>query len=129
MSAVTRRKLTGRFNNAPWDALRKENIETWIAWAALNQPLERVKSSSTLRPLLEQTYDLLEARTGTTFLPGNNPNIQILRLTLDPVNIRGRPMILYALASGINWWLRDWVYARMGMGMVRERDRSLEKSN
>jgi hypothetical protein len=107
-----------RFNNAPWSSLHRDNIQTWIAWAALNQPLHRIQSSPTLSPLLTQAYDLLEARTGTTFPKGNNPNVQILRLTQDPVNIRGRPLILYALASGINWWLRDWVYARLGMGLV-----------
>lgn len=85
--------------------------------------------------LLEASLDLLEARTGTTF-PDPDPGPEedtvvernararvrdvgrLMRLTLDPVNTRARPLGIYAARAGMDWWLRRGVYRRMGFELV-----------
>ena len=42
-----------------------------------------------------QCVDLVEHRAATTFPPGRNPKIKVIRLTLDPVRVVSRPLVLY----------------------------------
>lgn len=42
-----------------------------------------------------QCVDLIEHRAVTKFAPGRNPAIKVIRLTLDPVRVYSRPLILY----------------------------------
>ena len=68
---------------------------------------------------MDAAYDLLEARTGTTFPPGYNPHIRTIRLTLDPIPARARPLLLYTLTGAFNTVL-DLRYLRsLGMKRVR----------
>lgn len=71
------------------------------------------------RRFLDRTFTMLEARTGTKFSEGRS-GVQIMRLTLDPVNVVSRPFIIYAIANSINWFLRTRLYPSRGVGLYRE---------
>ncbi|GAA5829033.1 hypothetical protein JCM11251_004103 [Rhodosporidiobolus azoricus] len=45
--------------------------------------------------LVHHCLSLLEARTAWRFPPGRNPSIRATRLTLDPVKVTSRPLLLY----------------------------------
>jgi hypothetical protein len=110
--------LMSRFNHAPWESIKRENFIIWLAWACFNAPYEEIKADDEKYGFLLESMDLVEARTGTTFPDGYDPNINIMRLTLDPVIAKGRPLILYALTHLINTWLARVVYPYYGMGVV-----------
>jgi len=76
-----------RFNHASWVELKRENILIWLSFACFNMSYEETRANNNWRGFLEESVDMLEARTGTTFEKGYNPNLEIMRLTLDPVNV------------------------------------------
>lgn len=78
----------------------------------------------------EQTFDsdklgfvqfcltLCEARAATRFAPGRNPSVHALRLTLDPVRVVSRPLLLYGVVA----LLQNAVIARAKTRGFREYD-------
>lgn len=90
----------------------------WLAWSCFNVPYEEIKDDQEKMNFLLSSMEMLEARTGSTFAEGFDSNIEIMRLTLDPVMAKGRPLIMYALSNLVNWWLREVIYPYHGMGMV-----------
>ncbi|WVQ96095.1 hypothetical protein IAU59_003196 [Kwoniella sp. CBS 9459] len=115
-----RERLRTWFNHAPWTSLKRQNILIWLAWSCFASTLEEVQANEENNRFLEYTMDLLEARTGTELEEGYNPNIEISRLTLDKVNAKGRPLIMYVLTNLINQFLQRVVYPYQGMGLYRE---------
>jgi hypothetical protein len=109
-----------RFNHAPWCLIKKDNVLIWLSWSCFNLPLEDVRANPVWSTFLDRSLELLEARTGTTLPEGFNRTISTMRLTMDPVNAMGRPLLLYAISSGVNWWLREVVYPFQGMRLCRE---------
>jgi hypothetical protein len=49
--------------------------------------------------LVMHCVDLVEARAAHRFEPGRNQEIKTLRLTLDPVRVTQRPLILYLVVA------------------------------
>ncbi|WVQ79387.1 hypothetical protein IAT38_001484 [Cryptococcus sp. DSM 104549] len=117
-----RERLRTWFNHAPWEKIKKLNVETWLAWSCYGVPLEVVRGNEEFSRFMAYALDLLEARTGTVFEEGFSPGVEVMRLTLDPVNARGRPLILYAFSNLVNLWLQEVVYPYQGMGLYREGD-------
>ncbi|WWC92942.1 uncharacterized protein L201_007905 [Kwoniella dendrophila CBS 6074] len=117
-----RERLRTWFNHAEWSSIKRRNVEIWLAWSCFNTPLEDVLSNKENKEFLEYTMDLLEARTGTEFEDGYDPKVQIMRLTIDKVNAKGRPLILYAVTNLINLFLQEVVYPYQGMGLYKEGD-------
>ncbi|GFZ43636.1 hypothetical protein JCM24511_01356 [Saitozyma sp. JCM 24511] len=115
-----RERLRTWFNHAPWTSIKRDNMLVWLCWSCFNLPLEEARANPTWSNFLDRSLELLEARTGTTFASGFDPSISIMRLTMDPVNAKGRPFILFAVSNAINWWLREVVYPFWGMGLYRE---------
>jgi hypothetical protein len=109
-----------RFNHAPWCLIKKDNVLIWLSWSCFNLPLEDARTDPVRSTFLDRSLELLEARTGTTLPEGFNRTISTMRLTMDPVNAMGRPLLLYAISSGVNWWLREVVYPFQGMRLCRE---------
>lgn len=109
-----------RFDGAPWESLRKDDLKEWLAWAAFGLPLDGVEEPKKIR-FLERTFTMLEARTGTVFAEGRSDAF-VLRLTLDPVRSCGRPFIIYAIANAINTFLKDVLYPMRGVELCRVGD-------
>jgi hypothetical protein len=78
---------TARFNHAEWADLKRENILIWLSFACFNMTYEETKANDNWCGFLEESVEMLEARTGTRFEDGYNPKLEIMRLTLDPVNV------------------------------------------
>ena len=76
-----------RFNHAPWESLRRQNVLAWLSWSCFTLPYEEAKKNRSFMIYLEKTMKTLEARTGMIIPEGYDPEISILRLTLDPVNV------------------------------------------
>ncbi|WWD04281.1 hypothetical protein V865_002349 [Kwoniella europaea PYCC6329] len=117
-----RERLRTWFNHAPWKSIKRRNVEIWLAWSCFAASLEEVLADEENKKFLKYTMELLEARTGTAFEDGYDENVQIIRLTLDKVNAKGRPLILYAATNVINLFLQEVVYPYQGMGLYREGD-------
>lgn len=117
-----RERLRTWFNHAPWDSIKRENVFMWLSWSCFTLPIEDAREDDGKVAFLDEVIETLEARTGWTFPDGFDPNIKVMRLTLDPVNAKGRPLILYALSGTINWFLQRVLYPFMGMAMYREGD-------
>jgi hypothetical protein len=77
-----------RFNHAPWESLKRQNLLIWLSWSCFNLPLDEAQKTKRYITYLDDTLRTLEARTGMTLPEGYNPDVSILRLTLDPVNVR-----------------------------------------
>ncbi|WWC65979.1 uncharacterized protein I303_108601 [Kwoniella dejecticola CBS 10117] len=117
-----RERLRTWFNYAPWDTIKRRNIEIWLAWSCFNCSLEEALADEENKKYLEYCVELLEARTGSEFEDGYDPKIQVMRLTMDPVHAKARPLILYAVTNVINLFLQEVVYPYQGMGLYREGD-------
>ncbi|GAA5867473.1 hypothetical protein JCM3774_002914 [Rhodotorula dairenensis] len=78
----------------------------------------------------EQTFDsdklgfihfcltLCEARAASRFAPGRNPSVTALRLTLDPVRVVSRPLLLYGVVA----LLQNAIIGRAKLRGFREYD-------
>jgi hypothetical protein len=100
--------------------IKKQNVLIWLSWSCLNLPLEDTRANPAWSTFLDRSLELLEARTGTTLPEGFDRTISTMRLTMDPVIAKGRPLLLYAISSGVNWWLREVVYTFQGLSLHRE---------
>lgn len=114
-----REQLRTWFHHVPWEGIGREDIRTWLAWSCFAMPLEDVEADPKRLRFLERTADMLEARTGGKFAPGRT-GCQIMRLTLDPVNVVSRPFLIYAVANAINWFLLRVWYPHKGATVYRE---------
>lgn len=94
----------------------------WLSWSLFSTSLEEVEANPEWNQHLLRCVDFVEARTGTTFPPGTDPSIPVIRLTLDPVNAKGRPLLLYAISNIVNWTLRELYFPYQGMVLYREGD-------
>ena len=83
-----RERLRTWFNHAPWESIRRENALIWLSWSCFNVSYEEVKRNDKWHDFLLSSLELWEARTGTVFPPGLNPDIEMMRITMDPVNVR-----------------------------------------
>ena len=60
----------------------------WLAWACLGISYEEASTHPRWSEFLDESLGLLEARTGSKFAEGYNQDIEVIRLTLDPVVVR-----------------------------------------
>lgn len=128
-----------RFGRVPWHQITRQDVLHWLAWSCCNLPYEAVSESAVTMTLLEASVELLEARTGTTFVDppagGGGSSVgdgeverkaqarvrdvvKLMRLTLDPVNTRTRPLFIYAARALADKRLRGTVYRQMGFEVV-----------
>ena len=59
----------------------------WLSWACFSASYEETKQDKEHEQFLDTSLAMLEARTGTTFEEGFDPNVEIIRLSLDTVNV------------------------------------------
>lgn len=114
-----REQLRTWFHHVPWETIGRDDVRTWLAWSCFAMPLEDVQKDAKKYRFLERTADMLEARTGGKFPPGRC-GCQIMRLTLDPVNVVSRPFLIYAIANVVNWFLLRIWYPHKGATIYQE---------
>lgn len=67
----------------------------WAFWAA---PLEEVAQSPAAIIELNEMIDTIEEVKKVKFTAGYNPNVECIRLSLDPVIASHRPLIYYTVS-------------------------------
>lgn len=68
-----------------------------LAWAFWAAPVEEVFQTPTAIAELNQMVDTIEATKNVKFTEGFNPNVDCIRLSLDPVIASHRPLIYYSV--------------------------------
>ncbi|KAF9084390.1 hypothetical protein BGX23_010577 [Mortierella sp. AD031] len=108
---------TGRTKQpAKFEDIGRANMVSWMAWAFWAAPLEEVAQSPAAIVELNQMIDTIEEVKKVKFTEGYNPNVECIRLSLDPVLASHRPLIYYILI-----WLAN-AFARvvfMMLGLTR----------
>ncbi|KAF9165580.1 hypothetical protein DFQ26_009775 [Actinomortierella ambigua] len=82
---------------ARFEEIGRENMIQWLAWAFWAAPLEEVEVLPDDMAELCSMMDRIEKEKDVQFAPGFNPNVDCIRLNLDPVVASHRPLIYYAL--------------------------------
>ncbi|KAG0078017.1 hypothetical protein BGZ93_000353 [Podila epicladia] len=89
---------TGRTKQpAKFEDIGRENMIHWLAWAFWAAPVEEVLKSPAAIIELNQMVDTIETTKNVKFIAGFNPNVDCIRLNLDPVIASHRPLIYYSL--------------------------------
>jgi hypothetical protein len=72
---------------SPFEDIRKENVLEWLSWSLYDRELHEIRhpQSNDRIDFLEQAFTLIEARSGQAIPQGRNPDMKILRLTMDPM--------------------------------------------
>ena len=58
------------------------------------------------KTLMDEAVELLQMRVGCKIPEGSDPSIKPLRLTIDPVGVRARPLLWYLFVWLINAYVR-----------------------
>ena len=67
----------------------------WLYWAIFSSTVE---NGEEFLPEVEEYLIEMEQRDGTKLIPGHNPKIKPVRVTLDPVHTTHRPLIWYLVS-------------------------------
>ncbi|KAF9272608.1 hypothetical protein BGZ68_002266 [Mortierella alpina] len=117
---------TGRTKQpARFEDIGRVNMLRWMAWAFWAAPYQEVFQSPAAVQELNQMVDTIESVKKVKFSKGYNPNVDCIRMCLDPVRASHRPLIYYVLL---------WV-ANMAVGLLfnllglTRYDATLEKSH
>ncbi|KAG9061423.1 hypothetical protein KI688_007410 [Linnemannia hyalina] len=98
---------TGRTKQpAKFEDIGRANMVTWMAWAFWAAPLEEVAQSPAAIIELNEMIDTIEEVKKIKFTEGYNPNVECIRLSLDPVIASHRPLIYYTLIWSANAFTR-----------------------
>ncbi|KAG0041596.1 hypothetical protein BGZ83_001598 [Gryganskiella cystojenkinii] len=89
---------TGRTSQpAKFEDIGRSNMIHWLAWAFWAAPVEEVFESPSAVMELNQMVDTIEVAKNIKFTEGHNPDVDCIRLSLDPVIASHRPLIYYLL--------------------------------
>lgn len=81
----------------------------WIHWFAYNAPIPPVENlTADHKWVIENGLHRIEQRSGTKFTEGSNPKASPILLTLDQVNIVGRPAFWYVTVALAHWAFRKY---------------------
>ncbi|EJU06079.1 hypothetical protein DACRYDRAFT_112859 [Dacryopinax primogenitus] len=113
-----RQRIRTWFRKAPWDEITRESMLTWLAWSCFDLPLADCLASSVRRTLLYEALELIERRSGTIF-PEGPMTVVPLRLTMDPIAVWGRPLVMYAVVGLLSYSFRVWYQVQHGFQVRR----------
>ncbi|PWN41234.1 hypothetical protein IE81DRAFT_181524 [Ceraceosorus guamensis] len=108
-AAVAWKRLMRWFYFEDPNEIKADNVRQWLAWAFAGRELEECKGDKDLEYIIERAFNLVQARLKHTFAPGFNTSMKTLRLTLDPVATRSRPLGYYAVCNGITGATKAWL--------------------
>ena len=104
-----------RFGKVPWSHIHTKDAEAWLHWCMFSTSLPPDREmSSVKRTLLSDAVKSLEMRSGKALAIGSNPAVKPLLLTLDPVNVCARPLLLYLVVKAATMCFRNWCTRQFG---------------
>ncbi|KAF9572009.1 hypothetical protein EC968_010413 [Mortierella alpina] len=117
---------TGRTKQpARFEDIGRENMLRWMAWAFWAAPHEEVFQSPSAVQELNQMVDTIESIKKVKFSSGFNPDIECIRMCLDPVIASHRPLIYYTLL-----WVANMVVGLLfNLFGLKRYDTTLDKSH
>ena len=68
----------------------------WLYWAIFSSTVE---DGEEFLPEVDEYLEELERNDGTKLIPGHDPKIKSIRVTLDPVRTAHRPLIWYLVST------------------------------
>jgi len=83
------------FNFLPVSSVNRDNFVEWLYWAIFSSTVE--DGEEFLSEVEEYLTDM-EQREGVKLIPGHDPKIKPIRVTLDPVRTTHRPLIWYLVS-------------------------------
>lgn len=109
---MTPADIFSRFGGVPWSQVRRDEFKKWLYWSTFNCDMAPGgKLPESHMAVLDEAIELIQMRVGCNIPEGSNSTIKTLRLTIDPVRIRLRPLVWYTFVKSINVYVR-WQYAR-----------------
>jgi len=84
------------FNFVPVSLVNRDNFVEWLYWAIFSSTPE---GGEEFLSEVEEYLAEMEQRDGTKLIPGHNPEIKPIRVTLDPVRTTHRPLIWYLVST------------------------------
>lgn len=84
---------------APVEKIGRENVKEWMCWGFFDKTSWNSNEDNELEEHLTCFEKLLPE--GKKFRTGRVPETQSLRLTLDPVNVKHKPLALYCFGIGL----------------------------
>jgi hypothetical protein len=103
------------FRDAPASEIKRENVKEFFRWAILNTGNIDPKDDEELDGYVER----LEVTLGRPLEPGRG-NAECIRLTLDEINVRHRPLLWYLVSFGYSSIL-FWQHFNLEMGSANLR--------
>ncbi|KDE03487.1 hypothetical protein MVLG_06049 [Microbotryum lychnidis-dioicae p1A1 Lamole] len=128
------------FNGCDYKEIYRLNMADWLAWCLYSSTLEELEEERQAwvaagKPplhlygeldvdqgglkleqdklgLLEHCLDLVEFRAGGSLREGRNPRCRVIRLTLDPVRVTQRPILLYSIVGCLQQYVGFKLRAR-----------------
>lgn len=106
------------FKKVPWSHVKLSDVRRWLYWSIFNAkmgPYKDIKESERIH--LDAAVELLEKRVGCKIDDSEwtTPTaVEPMRLTVDPVQIVGRPFIFYALIKTMNWTVQKYYESQYG---------------
>jgi len=103
------------FNKVAWSSIRKHQIYQWLHWSIFNAPFDGADQLSEARKkLLDEVVEMIERRAGSKIPDGSNPAARPMMLTLDTLNVVGRPLIWYLGVALSNMYQRRYFESSWG---------------
>lgn len=94
---LERRRPSCRWPAAEVDKIRRGNLAEWMAWAFFHCLPNEVPADRQRE--LDQLIDEGAAWAGVRFKEGYNPDVQTMRLTMDPIPSEHRPLVYYLVTA------------------------------
>ncbi|KAH7343243.1 hypothetical protein B0J17DRAFT_565143 [Rhizoctonia solani] len=118
-----RERLRTWFHKTEWSLISREAMLSWLSWSCFNATYENAIQRPANELILREALDMLEKRAGSKLRPAaelesSAPSLRSvtpLRLTLDPLDITGRPAIFYAITGFANWAYRSYLQRNCGV--------------
>ncbi|QRW02217.1 alpha/beta hydrolase family protein [Ceratobasidium sp. AG-Ba] len=117
-----RQRLRTWFHKEEWSSISREAMLSWLAWSCFNAPYEVAIQRPANELVLREALDMLEKRSGSKLrsevevaLSKQSKPVQPLRLTLDPIDIIGRPALCYAVTALANLAFRAYLKRKFGV--------------
>jgi len=106
-------EVTGWFLGSKPGEIRRGNVEEWVAWAFFNAAGKTELApgrQSELDTIVSEVEQWAELR-----LPeGYNPNVRSMRLTIDPIPSKHRPLLYYIVTGWVMPSIQEVLLSRLG---------------
>lgn len=88
----------------PWSSIRRQEMYTWIYWSVFNAPIPETIPPAH-QSVLDEVLEMIHQRSGCQVLEGSS-GVPPMRLTVDPIIARSRPLAWYGFVALANLFVR-----------------------